>query len=95
MSKSFFILIMVFFYILISSSINSLTRKLDRVGRKLDFLLDDRDISGSVDIPKELEIELLDLIRSSKRVAAVKRLREETGLDLLEAKNYIDDLDKK
>lgn len=39
-----------------------------------------------------LDGELLALLREGKKIAAIKRLREQTGWDLKESKNYVESL---
>lgn len=43
-------------------------------------------------IPDKLKDRLIDLKKSGKTVKAVRELRENTSMDLLEAKKYIDAL---
>ena len=42
--------------------------------------------------PETLEFEVRELIRQGRKVMAVKRVRELTGMGLKEAKDYVDSL---
>jgi ribosomal protein L7/L12 len=46
-----------------------------------------------VDLPDEPNKELLGIIRSRKKILAIKRARELYGLGLAEAKQYVDKLE--
>lgn len=41
-----------------------------------------------------IDEELRELLAEGKRIPAIKRLREETGMGLKEAKEYVDDLER-
>ena len=58
--------------------------------KKSDQNLDINDLVSS--ISPELKRELWELVKENKPVQAVARLREETGLDLLRAKQLMDKL---
>ena len=58
--------------------------------KKSDENLDINDLVSS--ISPELKRELWELVKENKPVQAVARLREETGLDLLRAKQLMDKL---
>lgn len=42
-----------------------------------------------------IDEELKELIADDKRIPAIKRLREETGMGLKEAKEYVDNLEER
>lgn len=42
-----------------------------------------------------IDKELKELIEDDKRIPAIKRLREETGMELKEAKEYVDNLEER
>ena len=43
-------------------------------------------------INDELKDELIKLLEANKRVKAIKKLRDITGMELVEAKDYVDNL---
>lgn len=63
--------------------INHMDKKLDRIMEHLGM--------EEINIDKELK----ELIADDKRIPAIKRLREETGMGLKEAKEYVDNLEKR
>lgn len=64
--------------------------KMNHMDKKLNRIMEHLGI-------KEINIdeELKELIADDKRIPAIKRLREETGMGLKEAKEYVDDLDER
>lgn len=78
-------------YISLSTSIDNLKKQVGQINRKLDMLLDEKGLDfKNIKISDELRSELEGLVNENSRVKAVKRLREETNMDLVEAKEYID-----
>lgn len=63
--------------------INHMDKKLNRIMEHMGI----EDIS--------IDEELKELIEDDKKIPAIKRLREETGMGLKEAKKYVDNLDEK
>lgn len=94
MSVNLLGIIVIAAYISLSSSINNLRRTQIEINKKLDMLLDERNLSfiPKVEISDELRSELEALVDENKKVKAVKLLREETGMELVDAKNYIDSI---
>lgn len=78
--------------VIFNSSINMLISNQKRMELKLDKILKHFDISGENEeyISDELKCELTELITQNKKVKAIKRLRDATGIGLKEAKDYID-----
>ena len=58
--------------------------------KKLDQIM---DYLGIEDV--NINEELKELIADNKKIPAIKRLRQETGMGLKEAKEYVDNLDEK
>lgn len=71
---------------LLSLSYLRLSRRLNWQQKQLDSL---KQISK---IPQELKAQLAALKEGGDSIRAIKRLREETGLSLPEAKAYVDGL---
>lgn len=73
--------------LMIVGSINELQRQVCRLNTRLD------KISKHLGIEEpDIDEELLSLIAEGKRVKAVKRLRDFSGMGLREAKEYVDKL---
>ncbi len=64
--------------------------KIKHMDKKLDSIMKHLGIE-EINIDKELK----ELLADEKRIPAIKRLREETGMGLKEAKEYVDNLEKK
>ncbi|MET9265129.1 hypothetical protein [Amycolatopsis sp. NPDC004079] len=69
------------------SSTRSLERRMTRLERKLDLVLDHLGVQEpGGDLARELD----PLLREGKTIAAIKRYREATGASLKEAKDAVD-----
>ena len=64
--------------------------KMNHIDKKLNRIMEHLGIE-EINIDEELK----ELIADDKRIPAIKRLREETGMGLKEAKEYVDDLDER
>jgi ribosomal protein L7/L12 len=69
------------------SGTTSLERRLARVERKLDLVLDHLGVHEPA---SDLAVELDALLGQGKKIAAIKRYREITGAGLKEAKDEVD-----
>ncbi|WP_208720248.1 ribosomal protein L7/L12 [Amycolatopsis circi] len=69
------------------SSTRSLERRMTRLERKLDLVLDHLGVRKPTG---DLVAELEPLLREGKTIAAIKRYREVTGAGLKEAKDAVD-----
>lgn len=85
------ILIGMLFIILIVSLISpsGSDPRIKLINKKLDKIMEHLGMEE-----ENIDEELIALLKEDKMVAAVKRLREETGMDLKEAKEYVDELEK-
>lgn len=63
--------------------------KIKHMDKKLDKIMEHLGIE-EVNIDEELK----ELLAEEKKIPAIKRLREETGMGLKEAKEYVDDLER-
>lgn len=63
--------------------IKLINKKLDRIMERLGME------------EENIDEELKDLLREGKMVEAVKRQRQETGMGLKEAKEYVDELERR
>ncbi|ABW19524.1 ribosomal protein L7/L12 [Alkaliphilus oremlandii] len=86
-------LIIVVFLIL-NVNINALQQNQKRVESKLDRIIEyiglpelSREYIGD-----ELKEELIRLVKGNEKIKAIKKLRDATGIELREAKDYIDSL---
>ena len=64
--------------------------KVNHMDKKLNRIMEHLGIE-EINIDKELK----ELIEDDKRIPAIKRLREETGMELKEAKEYVDNLEER
>jgi len=70
--------------LLVGSLIQSQQERRQRLGR---IRLSTHDV-----IPAKVKIEILQLLSQNLKINAMKRVREETGMDLATAKAYVDSL---
>lgn len=73
--------------------VSSMQKKLNFMAKKMDSIIDHLGVEDN--IAKAIDEELMVFIDMGKAEAAVKVLRERTGMDLLEAKTYVDRLASK
>lgn len=73
---------------------NKIQRDQKRIESKLDRILEHLGLSELCNeyVSDELKSELIELIRENKKIKAIKKLRESTGMGLKEAKDYVDSL---
>ena len=79
---------------ILNASIESLSRNVKRNSSKLDLLLELNGINPYEELDDEFVSSLKGLVRSNQKVKAIKQLRERLDIDLKEAKEYIDNLEK-
>jgi hypothetical protein len=63
-------------------------RRLGRLERKLDLIL----THLGLDLNPGVNPEVIELMRSGKKIEAIKLYREQTGVGLKEAKDYVESL---
>lgn len=73
--------------------LKNINKNISNLDKKLDLLLEDRDLMYDPLVSEKLNKELLSLLHKNKKIKAVKKLRVNTGMDLIKAKNYIDKLE--
>ena len=73
--------------------VSSMQKKLNFMAKKMDSIIDHLGVEDK--IAKAIDEEIMVFIDMGKVEAAVKVLRERTGMDLLEAKTYVDRLASK
>ncbi|SHI16124.1 MULTISPECIES: ribosomal protein L7/L12 [Sporanaerobacter] len=85
---------LIILFIILSSSINALESNQKRIESKLDRIMEHLGLPepSREYISDELKSELSELVMENKKVEAIKRLREATGMGLKEAKDYVDSL---
>ena len=76
--------------VLLLASSDPSDAKIKHMDKKLDQIM---DYLGIEDV--NIDEELKELIANNKKIPAIKRLRQETGMGLKEAKEYVDNLDEK
>jgi hypothetical protein len=62
--------------------------RLARLERKVDALLKKFEVNPDA----EVDAAVLSLVREGRKIEAIKRLRETTGVGLKEAKEYVEQL---
>ncbi|MBU3160867.1 ribosomal protein L7/L12 [Clostridium frigoris] len=79
--------VIVLYMLVLTSKIDSLQKRITRMNSNLI------KIANQVGVPKDpLDDELRSIIEKNGKIKAIKKLREVTGLELKEAKDYVDNL---
>lgn len=80
--------------LLLYHEISVLKRTIRKQERRLDQLakLTNHEELSSCFVPEELKQQALALKHQGKQVEAIKKIREQTQMDLVEAKQYVDQL---
>lgn len=84
------VLLLLTMIVLFLATPNPSEAKIKHMNKKLDQIMDHLGIE-----PENIDEELKELIADNKKIPAIKRLRQETGMGLKEAKEYIDELENK
>ncbi|WP_020018254.1 hypothetical protein [Promicromonospora sukumoe] len=84
--------VLLLLYITVSGNLRANGKTVERVERKLDLVIKHLGIEGPAaeGISPEALTEIDRCIWSDRRIEAIKLYREETGHDLLEAKEWVD-----
>jgi ribosomal protein L7/L12 len=93
--ESMFIAVITMLAIILNVNINRIQRNQERIESKLNGIIEHLgvpELSIENKINDELKDELIKLVEANKKVKAVKKLRDATGMGLIEAKNYVDSL---
>lgn len=69
-----------------------LKERVRKLEHQLDFILDHLQLSPPNEPEPRVSPEILDMLREGRKIEAIKLYREETGLGLKEAKEFIDSL---
>jgi hypothetical protein len=75
------------------SVLDARLRRIARLDAKLDALLEHAGID--FDPRRNVPPPVADALRQGKKIEAIKRYREATGADLAEAKDYVDELQRR
>ena len=88
------IILIAILFTIFNTNINVLQRNQKRIESKLDRIIEHLGLPelSKENINDELKEELKKLIEANKKVKAVKKLRDVTGMELVEAKDYVDSL---
>lgn len=86
--------IFIALFIILNMNISILQGKQERIESKLNRIIEHLGIpEPSIEnIDDELKDELIKLVGENKKVKAIKKLRDVTGMGLKEAKDYVDKL---
>lgn len=93
---SFLILSATLVIVLLGTRLNKIESKismLSRVDAKLDLLLKQSGLE--YDPYKNLPPSVVDAVQRGKKIEAIKRYRETTGVGLKEAKEFIEDVQRR
>jgi|HubBroStandDraft_5_1064220.scaffolds.fasta_scaffold262475_1 hypothetical protein len=93
---SFLILSATLAIVLLGTRLNKIESKismLSRVDAKLDLLLKQSGLE--YDPYKNLPPSVVDAVQRGKKIEAIKRYRETTGVGLKEAKEFIEDVQRR
>ena len=93
---SFLILSATLAIVLLGTRLNKIESKismLSRVDAKLDLLLKQSGLE--YDPYKNLPPSVVDAVQRGKKIEAIKRYRESTGIGLKEAKEFIEDVQRR
>ena len=93
---SFLILSATLAIVLLGTRLNKIESKismLSRVDAKLDLLLKQSGLK--YDPYKNLPPSVVDAVQRGKKIEAIKRYRETTGVGLKEAKEFIEDVQRR
>lgn len=85
-------LVLLVYFALKDRTPKQVDRRITRLERKVDLLLERADISEA-DLDRELQPDLgrvTELLRNGKRIQAIKVYRKITGAHLVEAKNSVE-----
>jgi hypothetical protein len=74
----------------VSRSRDSEIGNLSRLERKIDYLLKHFELNPKEAADVHLSAEVIGLIKTGKKIAAIKQLRKETQMDLREAKEAVE-----
>ena len=88
------VILITILFTIFNTNINVLQRNQKRIESKLDRIIEHLGLpeSSKEKINDELKDELIKLIDANKKVKAIKKLRDVTGMELVEAKDYVDSL---
>jgi len=81
-------ILMLVFLSLFARGGGNATARLLAIDRKLDLILTNLGIDPNQGLDKQIS----DLVRSGRKIEAIKLYREQTGVGLKEAKDYVERL---
>lgn len=86
--------LIIILFTIFNMNINTLQRNQERIESKLDRIIEHLGLPEPYieSINDELKDELIKLVEANKKVKAIKKLRDVTGMGLKEAKDYVDKL---
>ena len=89
---NFWVLLTVLVLLMVLGIVQGRTKdQLARVERKLDMLLK----QAGIDPTAGADPELVELLRAGRKIEAIRLHRERTGAGLAEAKQYVEDLERR
>jgi len=91
MDATFWLVVALFLVVLGSSwtaAGSNNARRLGRLERKVDQILRQMGLDPN----QEVNLEILELMKAGHKIQAIKLYREQTGVGLKEAKDYVESL---
>ena len=69
--------------------------RIKRLERKIDFLFKELGVTYQPPEREQVSPEVIDLVHQGRKIEAIKLHRERTGVGLKEAKDVVDELERK
>jgi hypothetical protein len=88
MDYNLILLVAILVLVIIKLPDNGQLMRLKVVERKLDLILEHLGLNPN----KGVDLQILELVKSNQKIAAIKLYREKTGVGLKEAKDYVESL---
>jgi hypothetical protein len=88
MDYNLILLVAILVLVIIKLPDNGQLMRLKVVERKLDLILEHLGLNPN----KGVDLQILELVKSNQKIAAIKLYREQTGVGLKEAKDYVESL---
>jgi ribosomal protein L7/L12 len=73
--------------------INALKQRVEKLERLVALMMGELDLQCGEELNQDISPEMIALVRRGKKIEAIKRYRQETGVGLKEAKEFIDSLE--
>ena len=75
------------------NEIHELRQKIAKLERQIEFILKNQGLTYRDEPNQSVNPEIIDLMRRGNKIQAIKIYREETGVGLKQAKDFVESLD--